>query len=80
MRDFIMDAFRANPRRRLTFTECRRSMAGDMSAIQRVFQFLEGWGLINYVPASGAAASVVGKRGGEVRLSEPRTPNPKPSE
>lgn len=51
-RDFIISKYREEPSRRLTFTEVRKSLIGDVGALHRVFLFLDGWGLINFgVPA-----------------------------
>lgn len=47
-RNFMIDAYRLNPIEYLTFTACRRNLAGDVAAIMRIFSFLEQWGLINY--------------------------------
>jgi SWI/SNF related-matrix-associated actin-dependent regulator of chromatin subfamily C len=47
-RDFMVNTYRLNPAEYLTFTACRRNLAGDVCAILRVHQFLEQWGLINY--------------------------------
>lgn len=47
-RDFMIHAYRLNPSEYLTFTACRRNLAGDVCAIMRVHAFLEQWGLINY--------------------------------
>ncbi|TIB93778.1 SWIRM-domain-containing protein [Wallemia mellicola] len=47
-RDFIINTYRLNPSEYLTFTACRRNLAGDVCAIMRVHAFLEQWGLINY--------------------------------
>lgn len=47
-RDFMIDTYRLNPSEYLTFTACRRNLAGDVCAIMRVHAFLECWGLINY--------------------------------
>ncbi|KAK8946436.1 SWI/SNF complex subunit SWI3B [Platanthera zijinensis] len=51
-RDSIVRRFRANPSRKLTFTEARRGLVGDVGSVRRVFDFLELWGLINYTPSS----------------------------
>ncbi|KAL3677040.1 hypothetical protein R1sor_026988 [Riccia sorocarpa] len=51
-RDFIINKYRENPQRTLTFTEVRRMLIGDVNAIRRVFDFLDHWGLINYHSAS----------------------------
>jgi SWI/SNF related-matrix-associated actin-dependent regulator of chromatin subfamily C len=47
-RDFMINTYRLNPTEYLTFTACRRNLAGDVCAILRVHSFLEQWGLINY--------------------------------
>lgn len=41
------------PCRRLTFTEIRKLLAGDVNGIYRVFNFLDSWGLINYMVKDG---------------------------
>lgn len=47
-RDFMVNTYRLRPLEYLTFTACRRNLAGDVCAIMRVHAFLEQWGLINY--------------------------------
>ncbi|EES04686.1 hypothetical protein BDA96_04G084300 [Sorghum bicolor] len=47
-RDSLIRRFRARPGRRLTLTEARRGLVGDVGSVRRVFDFLEEWGLINY--------------------------------
>lgn len=47
-RDFMINTYRLRPGEYLTFTACRRNLAGDVCAIMRVHAFLEQWGLINY--------------------------------
>ena len=47
-RDFMINTYRLNPVEYLTFTACRRNLAGDVCAVMRVHAFLEQWGLINY--------------------------------
>ena len=50
-RDFIIDKFRRQPRgEKITFTQCRKFLSGDVNAIYRVYAFLEHWGLINFDP------------------------------
>ncbi|KAK4782551.1 hypothetical protein SAY86_016653 [Trapa natans] len=58
-RDFIINKYREDPLRRLTFTEVRKSLVGDVSLLHKVFLFLEKWGLINFGAASPGA--VVGE-------------------
>lgn len=47
-RDFIISKYREDPSRKLTFTEVRKSLVGDVSLLHKVFNFLEKWGLINF--------------------------------
>ncbi|XP_068656155.1 SWI/SNF complex subunit SWI3A-like [Aristolochia californica] len=47
-RDFIVNKYREDPSRRLTFTEVRKSLIGDISSLHKIFQFLDRWGLINF--------------------------------
>ncbi|XVF74057.1 hypothetical protein PTKIN_Ptkin13bG0031000 [Pterospermum kingtungense] len=51
-RNSIINQFRENPSRKITFTDARRTLVGDVGSIRRVFDFLELWGLINYSPIS----------------------------
>ncbi|KAL9258118.1 SWI/SNF complex subunit SWI3B-like protein [Drosera capensis] len=47
-RNGIVKMYRAKPMRKITFSEVRRRLVGDVGAIRRVFDFLETWGLVNY--------------------------------
>ncbi|CAI9108795.1 OLC1v1008479C2 [Oldenlandia corymbosa var. corymbosa] len=47
-RDFIICRYREDPSRKLTFTDIRKSLVGDVSTLHKVFTFLEKWGLINF--------------------------------
>ncbi|RZC05257.1 SWI/SNF complex subunit SWI3B [Glycine soja] len=51
-RNSIVKYFRYNPTRKITFTDVRKTLVGDVGSIRRVFDFLETWGLINYHPSS----------------------------
>ncbi|XP_039002582.1 SWI/SNF complex subunit SWI3B [Hibiscus syriacus] len=51
-RNSIIKLFRENPSRKITFTEARRNLVGDVGSIRRVFDFLDHWGLINYSASS----------------------------
>lgn len=51
-RDFIITSYREDPTRRLSFTEVRKSLVGDISVLHKVFTFLEKWGLINFDPSN----------------------------
>lgn len=53
-RDSIIKLYRQNPSRKITFTDARRTLTGDVGSIRKVFDFLETWGLINY---TGSAAT-----------------------
>ncbi|XP_065872922.1 SWI/SNF complex subunit SWI3A isoform X2 [Euphorbia lathyris] len=47
-RDFIINKYREDPSRRLTFTEIRKSLVSDVNLLNKVFRFLDKWGLINF--------------------------------
>uniref|UniRef100_A0A6M2F0F4 SWI/SNF complex subunit SWI3B n=1 Tax=Populus davidiana TaxID=266767 RepID=A0A6M2F0F4_9ROSI len=77
-RNSIISQFRKNPSAKLTFTEIRKTLVGDVGSIRRVFDFLDAWGLINYSPlnkqlkwedgkdsSSKTAASPAGGGGGD---------------
>lgn len=57
-RDFIIAKYREDPARRLTFTEVRRALVGDVTLLRKLFGFLDSAGLINFSAssASGPAA------------------------
>jgi hypothetical protein len=62
-RNFIVGTYREQPTLYLSLTECRRHLSLDVAAVMRLHQFLEHWGLINYLSqrphASGAAGTTV---------------------
>lgn len=60
-RDFIINKYREEPSRRLTFTDVRKSLVGDVSLLHKVFRFLEKWGLINFgvTPGNDSSSLVV---------------------
>lgn len=60
MRNFIVNAYRLNPREYLTVTAVRRNLAGDVTTIIRVHQFLERWGIINYQIDPKTKSAIVG--------------------
>ncbi|XP_057816813.2 SWI/SNF complex subunit SWI3A isoform X1 [Cryptomeria japonica] len=47
-RDFMINKYREDPLKRVTFTEMRKMLVGDVTSIHKVFDFLETWGLINF--------------------------------
>ncbi|KAF4357700.1 hypothetical protein F8388_025743 [Cannabis sativa] len=51
LRNSIVKYYRADPSRKITFTEVRRILIADVGSVRRVFDFLEAWGLINYSPS-----------------------------
>ncbi|RWR93433.1 SWI/SNF complex subunit SWI3A isoform X2 [Cinnamomum micranthum f. kanehirae] len=74
-RDFIINKFREDPTRRLTFTEVRKCLIGDVGSIHKIFRFLENWGLINFGvrPSDvycGGAAENLGRFDSGVRSSD----------
>jgi hypothetical protein len=51
-RDFMVHSYWQHPQQRMSYTACRRSLAGDVCAILRVHQFLEHRGIINCLVAA----------------------------
>ena len=47
-RNCMIALYRENPKQKLTLSACRQKIQGDVCAIQRVWRFLESWGLINF--------------------------------
>ncbi|XP_047327914.1 SWI/SNF complex subunit SWI3B [Impatiens glandulifera] len=47
-RNSIITRYRENSTAKISFTEARKSIIGDVGSVRRVFDFLEAWGLINY--------------------------------
>uniref|UniRef100_A0ACD5V6B7 Uncharacterized protein n=1 Tax=Avena sativa TaxID=4498 RepID=A0ACD5V6B7_AVESA len=72
-RDTLVKRFRARPARRLTLTEARRGLIGDVGSVRRVFDFLEEWGLINYGASAPGVKQGRDKRE-EVAVSQPSLP------
>ncbi|KAK6453967.1 eighth largest subunit of RSC [Scheffersomyces xylosifermentans] len=60
IRDFIVNTYRLSPREYLTVTAVRKNLAGDVTTIIRVHQFLERWGIINYQIDPRTKSSIVG--------------------
>ncbi|KAJ4825787.1 hypothetical protein Tsubulata_029410 [Turnera subulata] len=52
IRNSIIKHARQNLSSKVTFTEVRKTLVGDVGSIRRVFDFLEAWGLINYTPSA----------------------------
>uniref|UniRef100_A0A2P2K139 SWI/SNF complex subunit SWI3A isoform X2 n=1 Tax=Rhizophora mucronata TaxID=61149 RepID=A0A2P2K139_RHIMU len=53
-RDFIINKYREDPSRRLTLTEIRKSLIGDVNLLHKVFSFLDKWGLVNFGATSSS--------------------------
>ena len=68
-RNFIVNMYREQPSLYLTVTECRRHISVDVSAVMRLHDFLEHWGLINYLSQRPQASS--SRSGGAVVLDGP---------
>ncbi|KAG8082383.1 hypothetical protein GUJ93_ZPchr0014g47367 [Zizania palustris] len=47
-RDYIISKYREDPSRRLTFTEVRKALVGDVTLLRKLFAFLDASGLINF--------------------------------
>ncbi|KAH7861323.1 hypothetical protein Vadar_024599 [Vaccinium darrowii] len=50
-RNSIIKKYRENPTAKITFTEARKTIIGDVGSVRRIFDFLDTWGLINYSPS-----------------------------
>ena len=82
IRATMMTQYRAAKKagERLSFTRARRGLVGDVNSLQRVFDFLERWGLINWQPrvdaekAAGLGANV--PRVVAVDVVRPEKPDP----
>ena len=44
----MVEAYRSNPKRYLTFISCRRVLRGDVNCLLKIYQFLVREGIINY--------------------------------
>ncbi|XP_006652420.3 SWI/SNF complex subunit SWI3A [Oryza brachyantha] len=47
-RDYIISKYREDTSRRLTFTEVRKALVGDVTLLRKLFGFLDSSGLINF--------------------------------
>ncbi|CAN6268263.1 unnamed protein product [Urochloa humidicola] len=56
-RDFIIAKYREDPARRLTFTEVRKALVGDVTLLRKLFGFLDDSGLINFSATSSSSGS-----------------------
>ncbi|KAJ0259836.1 SWI/SNF complex subunit SWI3B [Hirschfeldia incana] len=54
LRNSIIKQYREEHPNKISFTDVRRTLVGDVVSIRRVFDFLDAWGLINY---SGSATA-----------------------
>ncbi|KAB2082256.1 hypothetical protein ERO13_A05G177500v2 [Gossypium hirsutum] len=68
-RNSIIKLFRVNPSRKITFTDVRKTLVGDVGSIRRVFDFLDHWGLINY-SASSALSKPSKDTGSNIKSSD----------
>ncbi|MFQ6639407.1 hypothetical protein Gotur_014399 [Gossypium turneri] len=68
-RNSIIKLFRENPSRKITFTDVRKTLVGDVGSIRRVFDFLDHWGLINY-SASSALSKPSKDTGSNIKSSD----------
>ena len=67
----MVDAYRADVQRHLSFTECQQSLAGDVNALRRLWKFLHHWGVINFQAdeaAGGTGPSFLATPGGAPSL------------
>ncbi|KAL6650907.1 hypothetical protein ACP70R_009832 [Stipagrostis hirtigluma subsp. patula] len=61
-RDFIIAKYREDPKRRLTFTEVRRALVGDVTLLRKLFAFLDSAGLINFSATSSSSYRPAGQQ------------------
>ncbi|KAL0711450.1 hypothetical protein Bca4012_018428 [Brassica carinata] len=68
-RDFIINKYREDTSRTLTFTSIRKYLVGDVNLLLKVFLFLEKWGLINYLKKS-SDDSTMEEESGEAKIEQ----------
>lgn len=68
-RNRMVDKFREKPHRRLTFSDVRRKLPGDVEDIKMTYDFLTKWGLINFFPASVSQTNRRRKRDSDEGMS-----------
>jgi SWI/SNF related-matrix-associated actin-dependent regulator of chromatin subfamily C len=61
-RDFIIAKYREDPARRLTFTEVRRTLVGDVTLLRKLFAFLDASGLINFSATTSSSSRPAGQK------------------
>ena len=44
----MVDAYRADLHRHLTFLQCQTTLSGDVNALRRIWRLLDHWGVINF--------------------------------
>ncbi|KAF7140906.1 hypothetical protein RHSIM_Rhsim06G0003100 [Rhododendron simsii] len=64
-RNSIVRKFRENPTTKITFTEARKTIIGDVGSVRRIFDFLEAWGLVNYSPPPASKLPLNKSQGGK---------------
>ncbi|KAF3577758.1 hypothetical protein DY000_02035164 [Brassica cretica] len=69
LRNSIIKQYRDEHPNKISFTDVRRTLVGDVVSIRRVFDFLDSWGLINY--SSSASAKPLKWDDKEAVASEP---------
>ncbi|KFK31030.1 hypothetical protein AALP_AA6G059000 [Arabis alpina] len=52
LRNSIIKQYRDEHPQKISFTDVRRTLVGDVVSIRRVFDFLDTWGLINYTSSA----------------------------
>ena len=55
-RNAILNKYREDPKRRLSFEDVRGSLDGDPEGLRSIYNFLDRWGIINY-EAGGSGAN-----------------------
>lgn len=49
MRNAMVEKYRENPSRSLTFSEACSNLQGDIDRLAAIWDFLDGWGIINHL-------------------------------
>ncbi|PSC72177.1 swi snf complex [Micractinium conductrix] len=64
-RNAMVNKYREDQSRELSFTEARRALVGDVNLLRRIWKFLASWQLINFLARrQGAPAGGAGPAGG----------------
>ncbi|KAH7365822.1 hypothetical protein KP509_18G048000 [Ceratopteris richardii] len=74
-RDFIINKYKEQPERALTYTEIRKMLVGDVNLIRKIFDYVEYWGLINFHTANENKQKEIGTESGAVQFPTETIPS-----